>query len=171
MAKFEIITASRKHAKDILSSQLRWKIVGVISIENPKTPIPAEVKSLRKPVLRLEFHNIDDRVLSVADTSGYRAPMPGDINSIIRFGKKLIKEADKNGGIILCHCHMGLNRSTACALILRSIYLGKGKEKLAARQLEIENPAAMPNLRMISIADRMLERKGNLLRSALVLHP
>ena len=169
MAKFDIVTASKKYANSVMESG--EKIVGVISIGNPRSTAPVSVRGTRKPVLRLMFNDIDDRVLQVSNVKGFKVPSKNDVMSIIQFGQRIIKKAESKGGIILCHCDCGMSRSTACAVILRSIYHGKDKEGIVIKQVEMENPSAMPNLRMIRIADKIMERNGKLLRATMTLHP
>jgi predicted protein tyrosine phosphatase len=46
---------------------------------------------------------------------------------------------------------------------MHSCRLGSGREQAATRRVLEQRPIALPNRRMIEIADRLLQRKGNLL--------
>ena len=104
------------------------------------------------------FHlNFDDIVEPVA---GYVEPSEAHVRSIIDLGAWL-PDAER----ILVHCHAGISRSSAAALILLATR-NPGHERDIASLLRAEGPWFVPNRLMIEIADRLLGR-GAVLSTAL----
>ena len=64
---------------------------------------------------------------------------------------------------MLIHCHAGVSRSTATAVILMA-QNNPGREADVFGELARVRPRSWPNSLMIGIADTMLDRKGALLR-------
>lgn len=87
--------------------------------------------------------------------------LPGDahIDALIAFGT-----ASGQGSSLLVHCYAGVSRSTAAALILLALH-DDGREHEAAQLLRREAPHAIPNRRMIEVADRRLGRAGRLVEA------
>lgn len=90
-------------------------------------------------------------------------PVPGQIlpgnehiDSLIAFGT-----AWGQASSLLVHCYAGVSRSTAAALILLALD-ADGREHEAAQLLRRKAPHAIPNRRMIEVADERLGRAGRL---------
>lgn len=81
-----------------------------------------------------------------------------DIRKIIA----LAEELRSANGRILIHCEAGVSRSTAAALIMYAVWLGPGREHGAMMRVMAQRPIAIPNRRMVQIADRLLDRDGRL---------
>jgi predicted protein tyrosine phosphatase len=64
---------------------------------------------------------------------------------------------------VLVHCEAGVSRSSAAALIMYACWLGPGREREAMDRVLSQRPVAVPNRRMVEIADRLLDRGGRLL--------
>ena len=63
---------------------------------------------------------------------------------------------------MIVHCYAGISRSTAGAY-MTSLYLNPDQDELAlAQELRRRSPSATPNIRLISIADDILGRKGRM---------
>lgn len=62
-------------------------------------------------------------------------------------------------GSLLVHCYAGISRSTAVALIARTMK-SEGSELEAAQALRAAAPHASPNQLIISLADRLLGLYG-----------
>jgi predicted protein tyrosine phosphatase len=61
---------------------------------------------------------------------------------------------------MIVHCYAGISRSTAGAY-MTSLYLNPDQDEMAlAQELRRRSPSATPNIRLISIADDILGRKG-----------
>ncbi len=63
---------------------------------------------------------------------------------------------------MIVHCYAGISRSTAGAY-MTSLYLNPYQDELAlAQELRRRSPSATPNIRLVSIADDILGRKGRM---------
>ena len=81
-----------------------------------------------------------------------------DIQQIIT----LARELHSATGRVLIHCEAGVSRSSAAALIMYACWLGPGREREAMTRVLAQRPIALPNRRMVEIADKLLDRKGRL---------
>ena len=59
------------------------------------------------------------------------------------------------------HCYAGVSRSMAGGLIALTLD-AEGREEETARVLREAAPHALPNARIIALADRILDRQGRL---------
>lgn len=128
----------------------------VLSILDPGHP---DTVSFRRygPHQRLiwRFHDI------IAPRQGQNAPSADTVQSILDFG------ASAEGAEIshlLIHCHAGISRSTATAVILM-VQNNPGREAEAFERLFEVRPRSWPNSLMIHLADRMLDRDGALIEA------
>ncbi len=136
-----------------IDGSLDERVTHVISILDPGTAEPAKFASLADPnLLRLRFHDI------IEDTPLMDAPAARHIETLLAFGAVFAAQPDHRA---LIHCHMGISRSTAAAIILLAAHHGDA-EGAVARVTEIR-PVAWPNLRMIELADRARSFDGRLI--------
>jgi predicted protein tyrosine phosphatase len=144
-----IEVASRYEAGDILSSPHRCAdVTYLLSIGDVQDELP------------LGFENVNRKLrLLVADVTTEFGATEQDIQQIIT----LAKELRAAPGRILIHCEAGVSRSTAAALIIYAYWLGPGRERESMARVLAQRPIAMPNSRMVEIADRLLGREGRLL--------
>jgi predicted protein tyrosine phosphatase len=84
-----------------------------------------------------------------------------DVQRIIRLAERLRSHTGK----ILIHCEAGVSRSSATALIMYAYWLGPGREPEAMGRVLSQRPVAIPNRRMVELADRILDRGGRLLEA------
>ena len=142
--------ASRTEAGKILCSPRRCAEVGwLISIGEPHDPFPAGYRNVQRR-LRLLFADV------VEDVSG---PTEEHIASLIRIAETI----NPTDGKVLIHCEAGISRSTAAALILYTCWLGPEREREALDNVIQQRPYAMPNRRMVALADKLLAREGRLI--------
>jgi len=143
-----IEVASRHEAGDILSSpQHCADIACLLSISDVQDDLP------------LGYNNVNRKLrLLVADVITELGATEEDVQQIIT----LAQELRTTTGKILIHCEAGISRSSAAALIMYACWLGPGREREAMMRVIAQRPIAMPNPRMVEIADRLLDRKGRL---------
>jgi predicted protein tyrosine phosphatase len=142
------------------------RVSHVLSILDPAEPEPAAFgRYSEHQKLELRFHDvIEERV------PGYESPQPHHIDALLAFGREIDAGALKREVHVLVHCHMGISRSTAAsALLLTQAEPDWAPDRVIAEIARIR-PKAWPNLRMIEIGDRMLGRKGGLVRAVRSRH-
>jgi predicted protein tyrosine phosphatase len=146
--KLTIEVASRYEAGDILSAPEGCAdVTYLLSIGDVQDDLP------------LGYHNAQRRQrLLVADVNTEFGATDEDIKQII----SLARELQSATGRILIHCEAGISRSTAAALVMYAYWLGPGSEHEAMMRVLAQRPIAVPNRRMVEIADRLLDRKGRL---------
>jgi predicted protein tyrosine phosphatase len=149
-----IEVVSRPEAGDILISPERCcGITCLVSIGEPHDALPAG------------YDNVSRKLrLLVADVVTDLGATEEDISQIIRLAENLRSES----GTVLIHCEAGVSRSTAAALIMYACWLGPGHEQEAMERVLAQRPIAIPNRRMIELADRLLHRGGRLVEAVAV---
>lgn len=144
-----IEVASRPEAADILCSTSRCAEVSfLVSIGDPYDQLPTG------------YNNITRKLrLIVADVVTELGATEEDVRQIIKLAERLRSSTGK----VLIHCEAGVSRSTAAALIMYAYWLGPGLEREAMERVLAQRPVAIPNRRMVELADRLLERSGRLM--------
>ena len=132
-------------------------VTHVLSILDPTTPEPDAFGSYGEHArLELRFHDVIEE-----NVPGYDSPQPHHITSLLAFGRDLMREPPGQAHLLV-HCHMGISRSTAAALLL----LAEASPHRSATDMMAEiadvRSKAWPNLRMIEIGDAMLGLNGSL---------
>jgi predicted protein tyrosine phosphatase len=89
-------------------------------------------------------------------------PQIEHVEAILRFGRSLMTDAERQQAHLLVHCHAGISRSTAAmAMLLAQADLGEDEDRVFAR-IEDLRPQAWPNSLMIGMADELVGREGRL---------
>src|ERR1043165_10006756 len=102
--------------------------------------------------LLLDMDDITDHI------EGYVAPAEEHVGDLLRFVRAWPREAP-----LVVHCYAGISRSTAGAFVTACALNPRRDEMIIARALRDASPTAMPNRRIVSLADRMLGRNGRML--------
>jgi predicted protein tyrosine phosphatase len=136
------------------------KVTHVLSILDPATPEPEAFGTYDEHAkLELRFHDVIE-----ANVPGYDSPQPHHIEALLEFGRSLIA-LPPGEGHLLVHCHMGISRSTAAALLLLAEAMPERPAKEMMAEIANVRSKAWPNLRMIEIGDHMLGLNGDLVRA------
>jgi len=145
----DIDICSREEAGEILSSPSRREnVVMLVSIGEAHDPAPAG------------FDNVTPRHRFLfADTNDEGGPTVEDVERLIATARSL---AEQSGRVVI-HCQAGISRSTAAATIFYAVLLGEGREDEAIARVLAAREFAIPNRRMIRIADELLGRGGRLI--------
>jgi predicted protein tyrosine phosphatase len=101
--------------------------------------------------LWLRLHDIS----SPAD--GYIMPGEAHVAELLAF----VRQWDRRAPLVV-HCYMGISRSTASAYAAVCALNPKRDEADIARALRAASPTATPNIRIVSLADRLLGRDGRM---------
>jgi predicted protein tyrosine phosphatase len=147
--KIEVV--SRLEAGEILCSpDLCAEITYLVSIGHGDDSLP------------LGYDNVDHKLrLLIADVVTEEGATEEDVQRIIQLAKQL----QSYSGKVLIHCEAGVSRSTAAALIIYACWLGRGREHEAMERVIAQRPIAIPNRRMVKLADRLLQLGGRLLEA------
>jgi predicted protein tyrosine phosphatase len=147
-SELTIEVASRYEAGDILCSPQRCaNVTYLLSIGDVQDELP------------VGYDNVNRKLrLLVADVVTELGATEQDIQQIITLARELRSAT----GRVLIHCEAGVSRSSAAALIMYACWLGPGREHEAMMRVLAQRPIAMPNPRMVELADRLLDRKGRL---------
>jgi predicted protein tyrosine phosphatase len=155
---------------DELDGQCVSGITHVLSILDPGWPEPEPLRQFDlNRRLKLNFHDVIEPI------AGWIAPERWDVELLLAFGRNLDEETG-DGGLkpsdthLLVHCHAGLSRSTASAILL----LAQREPHRAALDIVSHiirlRPRAWPNLRIIEIGDELLGRDGEIITSVGMLY-
>ena len=149
--EISIEVVSRIEAGEILCSPGRCaEITYLVSIGDGDDPFPQGYENAERK-LRLR----------IADVVTEEGATVEDIRRIVQLAEQLRSES----GTLLIHCEAGVSRSTATALIIYACWLGLGREDEAMERVIAQRPFAIPNRRMVALADTLLALNGNLLRA------
>lgn len=137
-------------AFDEVQDYLDQMPVHIVSIRDPGVKRPTVLEG-RSDVTDLVFH---DRVLP---EDGMQLPTAAHVAQIIKLGRE-----HSSDGTILVHCTMGISRSAAAAaIILAANSPERAPDDVLAQILSVR-PIAWPSSLMISLADDLLGRNGEL---------
>jgi predicted protein tyrosine phosphatase len=124
--------------------------------ELPETPAGIELERH----LRVAIHDISEPL------DGHILPAAEHLSEVIDF----LRAWSHADGALLVHCVAGISRSMAVALIALVVKAG-GRERDAAEQVRKAAPHALPNTRMIALADRILGCEGRLIAAREAMGP
>jgi predicted protein tyrosine phosphatase len=110
--------------------------------------------------LWLDLHDIS------APLNGYVLPQPHHIEQLIDF----VRGWDCAQPLVV-HCHMGVSRSSAAAFVAICTLRPERAERMIALALRKASPTALPNTRIISLADRLLGRNGRMSAAIAAMSP
>ncbi len=126
-----------RHVVSLIGDEARVERPTVISPENH---------------LWLRLHDIS------APLNGYIMPGEDHVADLIRF----VRGWDRCAPLVV-HCFMGISRSTASAFASVCALNPHRDEESIARALRHASPTATPNIRIVSLADRLLGRDGRMI--------
>ena len=103
-------------------------------------------------------------ILGIDDISvpveGFTAPAQEHVARLVTF----VQEWDRMAPMVV-HCYAGISRSTAGAFVAACV-LNPGRDELQiAWEIRRASRAAQPNVRIVSLADRLLGRDGRMVRA------
>ena len=103
-------------------------------------------------------------VLAVDDITapmdGYTAPAHEHVQRLVDF----VTAWDRQAPMVV-HCFAGISRSTAGAYVAACALNPKRDEMQIAWDIRRASRTAQPNVRIVSIADRLLKRDGRMIRA------
>jgi predicted protein tyrosine phosphatase len=94
-------------------------------------------------------------------TEGFVAPQTEHVEELIAFVQRWPREAP-----MVIHCWAGVSRSSAAAFVAVCALNPAGDERTIAKALRNASPTATPNIRIVTIADKLLGREGRMVKAA-----
>jgi predicted protein tyrosine phosphatase len=92
------------------------------------------------------------------ELEGYRAPADEHVHRLIEFVTRWHRRTP-----LVMHCYAGISRSTAGAYITACALNPRRDEDVIARAIRGASPSAFPNIRLVSLADKILGRNGRMI--------
>jgi predicted protein tyrosine phosphatase len=97
---------------------------------------------------------------------GYTHPAEEHVVELVEF----VRRWDRRAPLVM-HCYAGISRSTAGAFI-SACALNPGRDETGIAQIIRRSSAtAMPNIMLVSHADRILKRNGRMVEAVMTLGP
>jgi predicted protein tyrosine phosphatase len=150
---------------DELVDHSNANVTHVLSILDPMTPEPDAFGEFGEHArLELRFHDVIEEFVP-----GYDSPQPHHIEALLAFGRDLRREPEGQAHLLV-HCHMGISRSTAAAMLLLAAARPESSATAIMAEIAKVRSKAWPNLRMIEIGDSMLGLNGDLVQAVRERH-
>ena len=124
----------------------------MVTLINAGTPVT------RPAVLGEADHLILSMNDIVEDVPDMTPPGEVHVRALLDFARNWDRKAP-----IVIHCFAGISRSTAAAYSVAAALAPKRDEAELAATLRRLSPSATPNIRLVSIADRLLGRQGRMI--------
>lgn len=97
---------------------------------------------------------------------GYVCPAEDHVSELVTFVRRWNRSAP-----LVVHCYAGISRSTAGAFISACALNPEREEAMIAWSIRRASPTAMPNRRLVSLADRVLGRQGRMIAAIEAIGP
>ncbi|MET0866789.1 MAG: protein-tyrosine phosphatase family protein [Pseudorhodoplanes sp.] len=126
-----------------------------------------DVAMVRRPQSIAEAnHLLLDMDDIVTEMDGYVPPSEQHVGRLIDF----VTAWDRSAPIVV-HCYAGISRSTAGAFITACALNPKRDEASIAQAIRAFSPTAQPNIRLVSLADAILGRRGRMTEAVRSIGP
>ncbi|WP_296571781.1 tyrosine phosphatase family protein [Phreatobacter sp.] len=127
----------------------------VVTLINEGTAVQRPISVAEDDHLFLGMNDI------VTPMEGYVAPADAHVERLLGFVGGWWRSHGEQSPLVV-HCWAGISRSTAAAFITACAINPAEDEQALASELRRLSPSATPNLRLVTIADRMLGRDGRM---------
>jgi predicted protein tyrosine phosphatase len=127
----------------------------VLTLINDGTPVTRPTSIAQERHLFIAMSDIHQPL------DGHILPAEAHVRSLLGF----VRGWDRAQPMVV-HCYAGVSRSTAAALITAAALNPERAEAEIAATIRARSPTATPNLRLVAVADDLLNRGGRLLSAA-----
>lgn len=124
----------------------------VVSLLADDTPVRRPAAISEENHLRLRLHDISEPL------DGHIMPHEEHVADLLSF----VHRWDRRAPLVV-HCYAGISRSTASAFVSVCALNPQRDEAGIALALRQASPTATPNIRIVSLADRLLGRQGRMI--------
>jgi predicted protein tyrosine phosphatase len=144
----------------VLDSIRTYRPAYLVTLLSPEYMIETPDGIASERHLRLALNDIADPSL------GGSPPSARHIAQLIAFGREW-----DGAEPMLVHCWAGVSRSMAAAFTLLCDRAGPGSEHEIAQEIRARAPHAQPNRLLVRLADRSLDRNGQMVRAVEAMGP
>jgi predicted protein tyrosine phosphatase len=123
----------------------------IVSLIGDDTTIERPAAVVEENHLWLRLHDIS------VPLDGYVMPVEEHVADLLSF----VRRWDRRAPLVV-HCYAGISRSTASAFTAVCALNPHRDEASVAQALRRASPTATPNIRIVSLADRLLNRQGRM---------
>ena len=117
-----------------------------------------DVEMVRRPPSIEHAHHLLLRLDDISEPiDGYTVPGEEHVAELLTF----VRSWDRAAPLVI-HCYAGVSRSTAGAFVSACALNPRRPETEIARDIRRLSPTATPNIRIVKLADRMLQRDGRM---------
>lgn len=124
----------------------------IVSLIGDEAPIERPTAIEEENHLWLRLHDISSPL------EGYIVPEEKHVADLLSF----VRRWDRRAPLVV-HCYAGISRSTASAYASVCALNPHRDEESIAYALRRASPTATPNIRIVSLADRLLGRQGRMI--------
>ncbi len=124
----------------------------IVSLIGDEATIDRPISVDPKNHLWLRLHDISEPL------DGYILPEEQHVLDLLTF----VRGWDRRAPLVV-HCYAGISRSTASAFTAVCALNPHRDEQIIAQALRRASPTATPNIRIVSLADRLLGRDGRMI--------
>ena len=124
----------------------------VVSLIGDEAQIERPAAIMPENHLWLRLHDISEPL------EGYIMPDEEHVGDLLNF----VRGWDRRAPLVV-HCYAGISRSTASAFAAVCALNPNRDEASVAQALRRASPTATPNIRIVSLADRLLGRQGRMI--------
>lgn len=126
-----------------------------------------DISLVRRPdSIAADNHLLLDMDDITVEMDGYVPPNQEHVEKLIGF----VTRWDRTAPIVV-HCYAGISRSTAGAFITACALNPKRDEMSIAKVIRDSSPTAIPNLRLVALADNILGRQGRMVKAVQAIGP
>jgi predicted protein tyrosine phosphatase len=101
-----------------------------------------------------------------APLDGYILPQAHHVEQLLAF----VRAWDRIQPLVV-HCHAGISRSSAAAFVAACALVPHRDERMIALAVRKASPTALPNARIVSLADHLLGRNGRMIAAVAAMSP
>ena len=123
----------------------------IVSLITDEVTIERPAAVIEQNHLWLRLHDISSPL------DGYVMPGEAHVAELLSF----VRHWDRRAPLVV-HCYAGISRSTASAFASVCALNPRRDEDAIAQALRRASPTATPNIRIVSLADRLLGRDGRM---------
>jgi len=129
--------------------------------------VMANVEQVQRPASVLPANHLKVSMDDITEhMDGFVAPSEDHVERVLAF----VRSWDRAAPLVV-HCYAGISRSTAGAYAMACALNPRRDEAQIAQAIRAASPTAMPNARIVALADRFLGRKGRMVRAIETIGP